>query len=79
MIVLFATGVRSYIDTHTCACFKELGSGAFSIVYKGKKKDTGDVVAIKHISKKDCSSKDDLDALMEEVSLPAAEAVPIHP
>lgn len=47
----------------------ELGSGAFSTVYRGTKKDTGEVYAIKHIAKKDVQSEEDIQALMEEVGI----------
>jgi len=48
---------------------EELGSGAFSTVFRAIKKDTGEVVAIKHISKKDVPSKEDIENLREEVAI----------
>eukprot|EP00614_Pseudopedinella_elastica_P011944 CAMPEP_0172599222 /NCGR_PEP_ID=MMETSP1068-20121228/19296_1 /TAXON_ID=35684 /ORGANISM="Pseudopedinella elastica, Strain CCMP716" /LENGTH=224 /DNA_ID=CAMNT_0013399397 /DNA_START=105 /DNA_END=776 /DNA_ORIENTATION=+ len=48
---------------------EELGSGAFSTVFRAIKKDTGEAVAIKHISKKDVPSKEDIENLREEVAI----------
>jgi serine/threonine protein kinase len=50
---------------------EELGSGAFSTVYRGVKKDGKDKesVAIKRVSKQACKSEDDIQGLFDEVSI----------
>lgn len=48
---------------------EELGSGAFSTVFRAINKDTGEAVAIKHISKKEVNSKEDVENLREEVAI----------
>jgi serine/threonine protein kinase len=48
---------------------EELGAGAFSTVYAGEKKDTGEMVAIKQVAKKNVPSAEDVQALLEEVGI----------
>jgi serine/threonine protein kinase len=48
---------------------EELGAGAFSTVYAGEKKDTGEIVAIKQVAKKNVPSAEDVQALLEEVGI----------
>ena len=48
---------------------EELGSGAFSTVFKAIHKESGQVVAIKHVSKADVPSQEDIDSLLEEVAI----------
>jgi len=50
---------------------KELGRGAFSVVFVAKQKGdaSSESVAIKRVSKKQCNSKDDVEGLLEEVGI----------
>ncbi|KAL1974907.1 hypothetical protein VTN31DRAFT_5111 [Thermomyces dupontii] len=53
---------------------EELGSGSFGTVYKAIEKETGEVVAIKHIDLE--SSEDDIQEIQQEISVLAACASP---
>mmetsp|Transcript_17375 Transcript_17375/g.20456 ORF Transcript_17375/g.20456 Transcript_17375/m.20456 type:complete len:256 (-) Transcript_17375:477-1244(-) len=58
--------VEQYYDL-----LEELGSGAFSTVYRGVKKDSTEKenVAIKRVSKQACKSDDDIQGLFDEVTI----------
>jgi len=58
--------IKNIYDLH-----KELGSGAFSVVFEATKKGdaSSEAVAIKRVLKKQCSSKDDVEGLLEEVGI----------
>ena len=56
----------TFADTFTIG--SKLGEGAYSVVYKGKKKETGEEVAIKKIDKVELKAHDH-EALHEEVTL----------
>ncbi|EEH17760.1 STE/STE20/YSK protein kinase [Paracoccidioides brasiliensis Pb03] len=53
---------------------EELGSGSFGTVYKAIEKDTGEIVAIKHIDLE--SSEDDIQEIQQEISVLATCASP---
>ncbi|KAL2369978.1 STE/STE20/YSK protein kinase [Blastomyces gilchristii SLH14081] len=53
---------------------EELGSGSFGTVYKAIEKDTGEIVAIKHIDLE--SSEDDIQEIQQEIAVLATCASP---
>ncbi|PGH00703.1 STE/STE20/YSK protein kinase [Helicocarpus griseus UAMH5409] len=53
---------------------EELGSGSFGTVYKAIEKETGEIVAIKHIDLE--SSEDDIQEIQQEISVLATCASP---